>query len=717
MPAPTCFPLARCCTKWRPDLSVPRRHNSAVLFDAILTKPRRSGTLNPDLPVELERIIYKCLEKDRELRYQHAADIRADLKRLKRDMDSGQGRGANVVVEPSSAGPGVPAADRLSSGVVLLAEAKRHKGGLAFMLVGLTVLIAALGIYLSKLSPRRREWNLQGMTISQITQRGNAVNVAISPDGRYIVYALREGEKQSLNVRQVVTGSDVQISPPEEVMIWGLTFSPDANYIDFVRSEKNNLLNTFLYRMPVLGGTPRLVMQEGLDFPTSYSPDGTQFAFTRVRSAEEQVDVLIAHADGSKQRVLATLPYLDAFSFGTAWSPDGKTIAVTSVEPKKGLRSVLWAISVGDGSIREIYSSAGIIGLPHWLPDGTGLLASIGNIAQFFRGQLWFIPFPNGEAQRLTNDLMDYQLCCLDLTRDGKTLVDTSVTRVSDLWLAPLGDIAKAKQVTPRGSPVGRFSMMPDGRIVLASGEGTLLSLNPDGSGRTQLTPNDNASWDPAVCGDGRYVVYSAYEEQKMGIWRIDADGSNPKRIADETFAASPQCSPDGKWVIYLRGPSWTLMRVIITGEKPPETLTKNPAPGSRSVPAFSPDGKRIAYIALPSSPVDNPSSPSSSQPNQLKVVAFDEGTPLQQFDWPVSAGLFFGSPHWAPSGDAIDYVLAHNGVSNIWRQNLAGGAPRQITNFESGQIFDFDWSRDGKQLALTRGSESSDVIMIRNFR
>jgi eukaryotic-like serine/threonine-protein kinase len=696
-----------------------RGESSGVIFDIILNKaPVPPVRLNPDLPVELEHIIYKCLEKDRELRYQHAADVRADLKRLKRDTDSGQGRGANVVVEPSSAGPGVPAAGPRSSGVVLLAEAKRHKGVLAFILVGLAVVVAAVGIYLSRLSSREREWNLQGMTISRITQRGNAVDVAISPDGRYIVYALREGEKQSLNVRQVETGSDVQILPPEEVMIWGLTFSPDANYIDFVRSEKNNLINNLLYRMPVLGGTPRLVMQEGLDFATSYSPDGTQFAFTRVRSLEqEQIDVLVANADGSKQRVLATRPYLDAFSFGTAWSPDGKTIAVTSVELTKGLRSVLWAISVGDGSIREIYSSAGPIGRMHWLPDGSGLLASIGNIAQSFRGQLWFIPFPNGEAQRLTNDLMDYQLCCLDLTRDGKTVVDTAVTRVSELWLASASDIAKAKQVTPRGSAVGRFSWMPDGRIVFANGDGNLLSLSPDGSGSTQLTPNDHASWDPSVCGDGRYIVYSAYEQQKFGIWRIDADGSNPTRIADETFAASPRCSPDGKWVIYLRGPSWTLMRVIITGEKPPEMLTQSPAPGSRSVPAFSSDGKRIAYIGSSSSPVENPSSPSSSQPNQLKVIAFDGGAPLQQFDWPVSAGLFFGSPHWAPSGDAIDYVLTHNGVSNIWRQNLVGGAPKQITNFESGQIFDFDWSREGKQLALTQGSDSSDVIMIRNFR
>src|SRR5438552_18407539 len=91
--------------------------------------------------------------------------------------------------------------------------------------------------------------------------------------------------------------------------------------------------------------------------------------------------------------------------------------------------------------------------------------------------------------------------------------------RVSNLWLAPVGNTAKAKQVTTKELAVGHFSWMPNGSIVLASGEGKLFALNPLGNGLTLLTPKERVSWDPSVCGDGR------------GIWRMAADGSNPARI------------------------------------------------------------------------------------------------------------------------------------------------------------------------------------------
>ena len=146
---------------------------------------------------------------------------------------------------------------------------------------------------------------------------------------------------------------------------------------------------------------------------------------------------------------------------------------------------------------------------------------------------------------------------------------------------------------------------------------------------------------------------------------------------------------------------------------KPPEVLAQDFYIGLGYLLRISPDGKRIMYLASPEPP-ENPSS-TSANPYQLKVkvIPSDGGADLYKFDWPASAS----APRWAPAGDAVEYALTRNGVSNLWQQKLGGGPPKQITNFESGLISDFDWSRDGKQLALTRGSESSDVILISNFR
>src|SRR5512133_2894640 len=144
--------------------------------------------------------------------------------------------------------------------------------------------------------------------------------------------------------------------------------------------------------MPVLGGTPHLAMQGGMDFGSSYSPDGAEFAFLRYASSEK-IGVWIAKADGSDQRILASPSYIEGGVTGIAWSPDGKTVALTTAEATKGVRSVLSAISVADGSVREIYSTPDPIGRPRWLPDGSGLLAPISNVDQAFRGQ-WFILAP-----------------------------------------------------------------------------------------------------------------------------------------------------------------------------------------------------------------------------------------------------------------------------------------------------------------------------------
>jgi len=428
-------------------------------------------------------------------------------------------------------------------------------------------------------------------------------------------------------------------------------------------------------------------------------------------------DLVVAKSDGSNEKVIATRSGAEEYT-GVSWSPDGKTLVFATLEVNKGTRFVLWGVSVADGSAREIYSTPDAIGTPRWLPDGSGLLVPIGDHSQAFRGQLWFISFPEGAVRRLTNDLMDYQGCCLDVTRDGKTLVDTEQTTVSELWLAPAGDSVRAKQITAKEFTVSRFSWAPDSRIIFSSGEGNLFAIKSDGSESTLLTPNERANGEPSVCGDGRYIVYAAFRQQKRGIWRMDADGSNPILLADEAIAQGPECSPDGKWVIYLRGPGRFPTRIPVDGEKPAEVLAKDPVdsgpiyvPGLMSYADISPNGRRIAYLTYPGPGVLY--SPSTSKPLVLKVIPFDGGAPVYQLDWPASAG----SPRWAPGGDALQYVSTQKGVSNLWEQKLTGGPPKQITKFQSGSIFDFSWSRDGKQLALTRGSETSDVILISNFR
>jgi serine/threonine protein kinase/Tol biopolymer transport system component len=676
---------------------------TAVIFDAILNRaPIAPARLNPELPQELERIISKALEKDREIRYQHAADLRADLKGLKRDTSSGR---QAVVGSVAPTAPGVaaqPSAAPSSSAAILLGEAKRHRIVVGVLIGFFVLLLGGLGYSLYKLSTRKSELNLQNMQIVRLTQSGKATDVAISPDGQYVVYALREGEMQSLNVRQVATGSDVQILAPDVVNFAGLTFSPDGNYIYFVRSFKQTATSNELFVMPVLGGTPRQLVRD-IDAPVSFSPDGKQFAFVRGVPDKNEAHLLVAQADGSGERLLAKLQavIMMGFFFGPAWSPDGKAIALTTTEATKGLRGVVSAVAVSDGTRREIYSSPNGVGQVRWLADGSGLLAVISDPSQGFRGQLWYISFPGGEARRFTNDLMDYQDYSLDLTRDRKTLVTIEGRRTSDLWVAPAGEASRARQITSGGPPVFGPSWMPNGEIVYQNRNGELFAARADGSNQTLLTPNERSNYFPVACGDGRFLVFQAYRNEKINVWRMESDGSNPTQLTNQAFASFPTCSPDGKWVLYGLSSDMSVWRIPIDGGTPTQLKIQN-----RNSPRaqVSPDGKLLAYIAW---------GATMSSPSVLTVVPFDGGEPLYRFDLPASAWGF----RWAPAGKALDYMLTRGGVSNIWRQPLAGGPPKQITDLKAGLIFGFDWSYDGKQLALARGTASHDVILISNFQ
>src|SRR6202035_1324347 len=169
------------------------------------------------------------------------------------------------------------------------------KSGMSKALVGavaaLVVAAAAFGGY--KLLTRPRGFNLQNMQITKLTENGKATQVAISPDGRYIVYVMRDAEKQSLWVRNVASKSDVQVLAPDVVDFAGLSFSPDGNYIYFVRSSPSTVNYDNLYQIPVLGGAARQITVD-IDSPPSFSPDGQQFGFVRGIPERGTLEVRIA---------------------------------------------------------------------------------------------------------------------------------------------------------------------------------------------------------------------------------------------------------------------------------------------------------------------------------------------------------------------------------------------------------------------------------------
>jgi len=579
------------------------------------------------------------------------------------------------------------------------AELRREKTYQRWAAVAAVAVALALagGYAMRSRTGRNRRPNLEKFQVTKLTDSGKVELAAISGDGRYVCYSLRDRGGSGLWLHQVATHSDVQILPADAIGFEGLTFSPDGNHIYYVRADKNDPGFRYLYVIPVLGGSSRLLIKN-IDSPVGFSRDGRQFVYTRGIPTSNSTDVRIANSDGSGDRLLARIENtFPGFQPGATWSPDGRTVTV-SLRLYAGRHSyILDTVSVADGSVRELYSSSGAIGRPLWLPEGDTLLLVMNDQNQ--RGQLWTISYSNAEVRRVTNDLTDYDTRA-DLTRDGRTMVVIANHPTSDVWIAPAAYLSQAHQITSAALPLFRVVEAPDGHLLATSMDGKLWSLQADGSRRTLFTDLlvTDFQGDPAPCG--RFIVFASGRAATTELVRVAANGADATLLVRGDLN-SFVCTPDGKYVFY--DDLHRIFRIPVEGGvsvQIAQVLGENI--GGRL--SISPDGNFLAYPYEEDTP---------APAVKLAIIPAEGGPPTKVL---TALGVVWGLL-WSPDGKSLQYSFSQNGAYNIWEQRLTGGEAKHLTNFSTGTIFDFHWSLDGKRLLMTRGEISSDAALLSNLR
>jgi serine/threonine protein kinase len=706
---------------------------SGVVFEKILSRePTPPLRLNPELPLKLEEIIAKGLEKDRNLRYQHAADIRADLQRLKRDTSSG--RSATYQAADASAAPptattpsassgvaSVPAPVRSSGSSTVAAIAAEHK--LSLSVVALLVLLLAAGAGYGIYSYINRSGPLpfSSFTATPLTDFGNTVATALSPDGKFLVTVLRRPGHSSLSLRNIPTGSDTIIVDAGTRILDTPVFSPDSNYIYFRESETSGDIIDLL-RAPLLGGTPQIISKD-VDSNATISPDGTRIAFVRANDPEiDKWRLVEAAADGSDEKVLLIVPG-QVIPVHLAWSPDGKRIAASfEGKPQGELRIFDFASGKMQPFVqfpdKLVYRIA-------WSPDGRWIYMNHTTKAERLsvNTNVGAVSYPGGKFREITTDTTSH--FGVSVTSDGKTLATVLAKSTPEIAILPGsgGDTLSSVPGLTRNGSVAAFDWSADGQLFVSEGI-RLLRVRPDGSDPTTLV-SDPKTWisNVASCDSRRWLAvtwwFHGNNSRSAAIWRMKLDGSSPTQIVptdlDDTRWA---CSPDGKWIYYTDDKQGSALSRVSTDGGRPEAVAGTAIDRALiDTLAISPDGKSIVVVVNKFGATADDFTVklalvdlTGSAKERVRMLDLEAGHRFVFRAVTVADNL---GVHFTPDGKAVALVTEDHGADNIWVQPLDGSKAHPITSFKADQIIDFRWSADAKSLAVLRYHRESDVILL----
>ncbi|MBV8906883.1 MAG: PD40 domain-containing protein [Acidobacteriia bacterium] len=678
--------------------------SSTDLLAAVLYhEPRPLHDISPDIAPELEATVHRCLEKDIEKRCPSAAKLRRDLRNIARSFAR--------METPSDELEGFLAGEAVRKGRQKIAGRWEFWAAV----IGMAMLVSLLLFVLR----RRPEAALDKMTISRVETRGESSDAAIAPDGKYVAYVLRTEGGESIWNTQLKSGSDVQVTPPEPGEHVGMKFSPDGAYLYYRLNSGNGEHD--LYRVPARGGIGVKILG---DVPGSvaFSPDGKRIAFVRIDPDGGAASLMAANADGSGTRVVRIKRRPEYYSRnGIAWAPDGRSIACFTGEATgfdaRAFRLV--SVRVADGKETSISGEGWA-----WVDSvawGQSFVAVSASRERQDAFQIWRVQPGSKSATRVTNDLSSYRR--ITVTSDGKTLEAVETHRDVDLWVtsaaAPELDAHIALENV---HGMNGLAWIRDGQLAFTASSGERRNIwvmaarggrQPKRTGRLVPVVRDQheISAGPAdkqeltVTRDGRYFLFAS----RGTIWRMSVDGRNALQLTRGAWSVHPASSADSRSVYYTSFRNWspaiwgkpTLWRTPIDGGEPLPVVSD-----AVSFPQLSPDGQKIACSYYP-----GPNPEYSASP--MAVFRASDGHLLRVFN---DISLGGAGAAWTPDGKSLIYPVTTRGVDNLWRAPVTAGAAEPLTHFRTEDLFIYAFSPDFKSLAMGRGRDATDVVLISGF-
>lgn len=594
-----------------------------------------------------------------------------------------------------------------------LRRSETHKNNFSrtaiFCGAALVVLISAifgLKFYFSKnVQP---QFSVENVRVNRITNSGKVIDTAVSPDGTYILYPAADKDGVSLWLRQISSGSANRLTPPAKGGFWGFDFAPDNSYIYYIFNNVSEPQKSGLYKIPLLGGEPRK-LNENVSSVVA-SPDGKRIALVRLN---DKTNIFTANTDGEDERTIAAHS-ADFRLLGLSWTPDGTSLLVTSRKNVDG--KPLYCISEvapEDGKETVILPpQEKIIFGGVWLPDKSAIIVTMREPNADIR-QIWQYFPANQDWRRVTNDDNSYKY--VTLTRDGKTIVSKQESRLAAIWVVDNLSLDKKKsdkislldtsnnfrQMTDGVNNFDRLGWLSDNRIIYSATDDSreMIFINTaDGSNPRQITNGEDGIWlFPSAAGNRQSICFLSSQTGIKQVMRVEADGKNLTKLTktpSSIFAA--RILRDNLTVLYTT----QLPTGIFLFKQMADGQTVQLTESNTGAFAISADENLLA--------VEFTDKKTGKEYTELRSLS--DGSVIKTFDFQSVREM-----HFTPDGKYLAYDAPRDEFNQIMLQPLDGGEPYALTDFQNDYIFSFDWSPDGKHLAVVRGKQLNDAVLIKN--